>query len=192
MPPPCQTHRLHDLPVNRTLSTAAAALLLATLAACSSNSGSSSSNQQTSNGKAGSSATPAAGKPLDAGGAFTQISGKVSAAKLSGTVTAANDPNHLLGRPNQYTSKVTFTDSRIKASDVEGTERGDVERGGAVEVFGSPSDAQIRAKYIQDVTKSMPALAEYDYVHGTVLVRVSHYLTPSQAGQYKTAVDAIG
>ncbi|MER6572607.1 hypothetical protein ABT288_42225 [Streptomyces sp. NPDC001093] len=176
--------------MNRTtLTTAIAAALLASVTACSS--GSSSSSQHTSNGKAGASATPTAGKPLDASGAFTQISGKVASAKLSGTVTAANDPNHLLGRPNQYTSKVTFTDSRIKASDVEGTEKGDVDRGGAVEVFGSPSDAQIRAKYIQTVTKSMPALAEYDYVHGAVVVRVSHYLTPAQAAAYQAAANGL-
>ncbi|MGW1169691.1 hypothetical protein [Streptomyces sp. NPDC002550] len=176
--------------MNRTtLTTAIAAALLASVTACSS--GSSSSSQHTSNGKAGASATPAAGKPLDASGAFTQLSGKVASAKLSGTVTAANDPNHLLGRPNQYTSKVTFTDSRIKASDVEGTEKGDVDRGGAVEVFGSPSDAQIRAKYIQTVTKSMPALAEYDYVHGAVVVRVSHYLTPAQAAAYQAAANGL-
>jgi hypothetical protein len=45
-----------------------------------------------------------------------------------------------------------------------------------VEVFADASDAKARAEYIQNVTKSMSALAEYDYVHGTVLVRVSHYL----------------
>jgi hypothetical protein len=177
--------------VNKTLTTTAVAtVLLASLTACGS--GSSSSSQQTSNGKGGASAAPAASKPLTAGTAFMQISGKVASAKLSGTVTADNDPNHLLGRPNQYTSKVTFTDSRIKASDVEYTKPGDVDRGGAIEVFGSPSDAQIRAKYIQAVTKSMPALAEYDYVHGTAVVRVSHFLTPAQAAVYKTAANGLG
>lgn len=30
-------------------------------------------------------------------------------------------------------------------------------------------------------------LAEYDYVSGTVLVRVSHYLTPNQADDYEAA-----
>lgn len=133
---------------------------------------------------------PAASK-LDATNAFKQLSAAVSSAKLSGAVTADNDPNHLLGRPNQYTSKVTFTDSRIKAADVEYTKPGDVDRGGAVEVFGSAADAQARAKYIQAVTKSMPALAEYDYVHGSVLVRVSHYLTPDQAATYKGALDKL-
>jgi hypothetical protein len=106
-------------------------------------------------------------------------------------VTATNDPNHLLGRPSQYTSKVTFADTRIAAADVEGAEKGDVERGGALEVFADPSDAEARAKYIQAVTKSLPALSEYDYVHGTVLVRVSHYLTPTQAAEYKTAAERL-
>ncbi|WP_406458212.1 hypothetical protein OH768_28300 [Streptomyces sp. NBC_01622] len=132
-----------------------------------------------------------AAKPLTATSSFTKLSAAVSAAKQSGIVTAANDGNHLLGRPNQYTSKVTFTDSRIKASDVEGTDKGDVDRGGAIEVFADPADAKARAKYIQAVTKSMPVFSEYDYVHGTVLVRVSHYLTPTQAAGYKDALDKL-
>lgn len=174
--------------MNKTLTLTSTAILLAALAACSS--GSNTSDASDSAGKPGSTA-PAASKPLAADTAFTAISSKVTAAKLGGTVTAATDPNHLLGRPNQYTSKVTFTDSRIKAADVEGTQEGDVERGGAVEVFATAGDATARAKYIQAVTKSLPALAEYDYVHGTVLVRVSHYLTPEQAAGYKSAADGL-
>ncbi|MFB8183280.1 hypothetical protein ACFC8N_46385 [Streptomyces sp. NPDC055966] len=162
-----------------------AVILLAGLAAC----GPSDKPKAVDNGKAGSSAT--ASTPLTAQSAVQKIDASISSAKLSGTVTADNDPNHLLGRPNQYTSKVTFTDSRIKAADVEGTKPGDVDRGGAVEVFADPADAATRAKYIQAVTKSMPALAEYDYVHGTVLVRVSHYLTPAQASAYKKAADGL-
>jgi len=171
--------------MNKTLTTTAAALILcAGLTACSSTS-------PKANDDAGK-ASATGSQPLTATNALTQISAKVQDAKLSGTVTAANDPNHLLGRPNQYTSKVTFTDSRIKTADVEGTKEGDVERGGAVEVFATPADAAARAKYIQAVTKSLPALAEYDYVHGTVVVRVSHYLTPEQAAGYKTAADKLG
>lgn len=171
--------------MNRTLTTAtAAALLLVGLTACSS--------KASSSDNAGKPAKAAAAStPLTASTAFTKLAAKVPAAKLSETVTAANDGNHLLGRPGQYTSKVDFTDSRIKASDIEYTKKGDVERGGAIEVFGSPADAQARAKYIQAVTKSLPMLAEYDYVHGAVLVRVSHYLTPDQAGAYKTAADGL-
>ncbi|MFE4967327.1 hypothetical protein [Streptomyces sp. NPDC056660] len=164
--------------------TAIAALMLAGCSATSSN----------SSGDSGSPAKvdAAVSKPLTASTVFTKLSGTVASAKLSGTVTADNDPNHLLGRPNQYTSKITFTDSRIKTSDVEGTDKGDVERGGAIEVFGDGAGAQARAKYIQAVTKSLPALSEYDYVHGAVLVRVSHYLTPTQAAEYKTAANGLG
>jgi hypothetical protein len=169
--------------MNRTLTTVAVVLCAAGLAACSSNSTSSTDAN----------AKPAATKTVaTASAALTQITAKVPTAKLSGTVTAANDPDHLLGRPNQYTSKVTFSDSRIKASDVAGTAKGDVTRGGEIEVFADPASAAARAKYIETVTKSLPALAEYDYVHGAVLVRVSMLLTPAQAGEYKTAANGLG
>ncbi|MFD8420330.1 hypothetical protein [Streptomyces sp. NPDC059466] len=171
--------------MNRTLAaTAVTALLLGALTAC--NSGDNKADQG-ANGKDGG----ANGKALDAGAAFTELSGKVGSAKLSGTVTAENDPNKLLGRPNQYTSKITFSDSRISADDVTGTDKGDVSRGGAIEAFSSGADATARAEYIQAVTKGMPALSEYDYVHGTVVVRVSHYLTPKQAAVYKAAADGL-
>jgi hypothetical protein len=91
-----------------------------------------------------------------------------------------------------YTSKVTFTDTRMNAADVSGTDKGALERGGAIEVFAGPSDAKARADYIHTVTKSMSALAEYDCVHGTVLVRVSHYLTPDQAAEYEVAANGLG
>ncbi|MER5603936.1 hypothetical protein [Streptomyces sp. NPDC002265] len=146
-------------------------------------------------------ATGAAGKPaspmsqaarkLDAGDVFTQISAQISSAHLTGTVTAADDPNHLLGRPHQYTSKITFPDGRIKPSDVEGTDKDDVERGDAIEVFANAEDAQARAKYIQAITQSLPTLSEYDYISGAVLVRVSHYLPPTQAASCKTAADDL-
>ncbi|MFD6923218.1 hypothetical protein ACFV99_23825 [Streptomyces sp. NPDC059944] len=169
--------------MHRILATSVLAVLLVTaLTACSSNDsdGNSAGKSDTSNVK-----------PLDATQAFTELSTKVASAKLSGTVTAENDPNELLGRPHQYTSKVTFSDSRISADDLTGTDKGDVSRGGAIESFARAADAEARAKYIQSVTKSMSALAEYDYAHGSVVVRVSHYLTPKQAAAYKTATNGL-
>ncbi|MER6978913.1 hypothetical protein [Streptomyces carpinensis] len=133
----------------------------------------------------------AASSTLTAHDAFTKIAGTVSSAKLSGTVTAESDPNHLLGHPSKYTSKITFEDSHVAPGDVEGTRKGDVDRGGAIEVFGSRSDAKARAEYIQTVTKSMPALAEYDHLHGRVLVRVSHHLTPKQAAACKSVANEL-
>ncbi|MEV4438502.1 hypothetical protein AB0K09_05685, partial [Streptomyces sp. NPDC049577] len=107
------------------------------------------------------------------------------------TVTAESDKNHLLGRPGQYTSKVTFADSRVPKDDASVYKTGDVELGSAVEVFTTPQDAQARAQYVQTVSKSLPAFAEYDFVHGATLIRVSHYLTPQQAEDYRKAVDGL-
>ena len=170
--------------MNRTL-TAVAIVTCAALTACSSNSSSSSSTAKVK-------ATASKQAAVTASSAMTQIAAKVPTSKKSWTVTATNDADHLLGRPGQYTSKVTFTDSRIKASEVTDSSKGSVDLGGAIEVFASPANATARAKYIQTITQTMSALAEYDYVHGTVLVRVSHYLTPAQAAGYKAAADGLG
>ena len=129
---------------------------------------------------------------LDAAGVFKALAAAVPTAKQTGTVTAANDPNNLLGRPNEYTSKITFSDSRVPASDTQFLKAGDVQLGGAIEVFSAPADAAARTQYIQSVTKALPAAAEYDYQHGNVLVRVSHYLTPDQAKSYQAAVNKLG
>ncbi|MFJ5833548.1 hypothetical protein [Streptomyces sp. NPDC093089] len=183
------------------LSAATLVIALGALTACGSGSDQKNAGPESSEPKSTAAAsasaavdggTKPAGKPLTAGDAFTQLSARVSTAKLSGVVTEDNDPNHLLGRPNQYTSKITFTDSRIKAGDVTGADLGSVERGGAIEVFATTADAQARADYIGKVTKGMPMLVEYDYVSGPVLIRVSHYLTPTQAADYKAGAASLG
>ena len=102
-------------------------------------------------------------------------------------LTAASDPNHLLGRPGEYTSKTEFADSRITGEAGQG-----VAAGGSVEVFAGHAGAVRRARYIQAIVQADPALgAEYDYVAGAVLLRVSGQLTPAQARRYKTALAAI-
>lgn len=136
--------------------------------------------------------SPAAKQAVDATQAVAALAKAVGTAKAGETVTAENDGNHLLGRPGQYTSKAGFTDSRVKASDVDGLDPDDVQRGGAVEVFANAADATARAAYIQAVTKSLPPLAEYDFVHGTTVIRVSHYLTPTQAADYDKAAASLG
>ncbi|KQX47255.1 MULTISPECIES: hypothetical protein [unclassified Streptomyces] len=174
------------------LSAAALVIVLAATTACGS--GSDQKNDQPKNATTATAGVPTepTAKELTAGDAFKALSDKVASAKLSGVVTEDNDPNHLLGRPHQYTSKVTFTDARIKVDDVADAEPGSVGLGGAIEVFTTTADAQARADYIQNVTKGMPVLAEYDFVSGTALIRVSHYLTPTQAADYKTAAATLG
>lgn len=118
------------------------------------------------------------------------VVGKLKAAGLPiGKVfayTAATDPNHLLGRPNGYTSKVNFQDSRINTTDT--SDPTDSSNGGSVEVYPTPAGAKARADYIQSLGQSLPMLVEYDYLHGGILLRLSQNLTPDQAKQYKVAL----
>ncbi|WP_370078203.1 hypothetical protein [Streptacidiphilus sp. MAP12-16] len=136
--------------------------------------------------------TAEAAGSVDATHAMTQLAAKVHAAKQTSVVTEANDGNNLIGRPHEYTSKVTFKDTRIPASELQMETALDVEYGGSIEVFATPEDAAARAKYIQAVTAALPTAAEYDYVHGDVLVRVSRFLKPSQAKDYQAAANSIG
>ncbi|MFF7777510.1 hypothetical protein ACFZCG_24215 [Streptomyces tanashiensis] len=174
------------------LSAAALVIALGGLTACGSGGDQKNTEPNSTTAATVDPSTKPVAKPLTAGDAFTKLSATVSSAKLSGVVTEDNDPNHLLGRPNQYTSKITFTDSRIKADDVGGAEPGSVGLGGAIEVFKTAADAQARADYIQKVTQGIPMLIEYDYVSGTALVRVSHYLTPTQAADYQAGAASLG
>ena len=103
------------------------------------------------------------------------------------TYTAESDPNHLLGRPGKYSAKGSWTDTRVDPSRVQDTMPGNVDLGGSVEQFGSAADAQARMEYIVSVEKALP-FAEYDYVAGSALVRVSSALTPDQAKAYQAAL----
>lgn len=171
---------------------AVAAVLLPVLAACSGT---------TSTPKASGSHDTAPPSPtavatvtaadLTAEAVTTKLAAAVPGLKLIKAYTAANDPNHLLGRPGQYASKTAFSDPRVKPSDVSGEEHDAIDRGGSVEVYPTPAGAKARAAYIQRVTQALPSAAEYDFVHGGVLVRVSHLLTPAQAAAYKTAANAL-
>lgn len=126
--------------------------------------------------------------PASAEQVVATLTSKIPTVKLVKTYTAEDDPNHLLGRPNGYTSKTAFADSRVPADQLQGTPDDSTDRGGSVEVFSDAVGAKARADYIQTVTKSLPAAAEYDYQAGGVLVRVSHLLTPDQAKGYEAAI----
>ncbi|EOD63155.1 hypothetical protein [Amycolatopsis vancoresmycina] len=134
------------------------------------------------------SSTPAAA-PAPAASAdqvVAKLAGKIPTVKLVKTYTAEDDPNHLLGRPNGYTSKAAFADSRIPVDQLDGTAPDSTDRGGSVEVFADEAGAKARMDLVQAATKGLDP--EYDYVAGPVLVRVSHLLTPDQAKEYESAV----
>lgn len=103
--------------------------------------------------------------------------------------TAKTDPNDLLGRPNQYTSKVNFKDTRLKPDSL--ADDLDVQEGGSIEVFENKSDAIRRKEYIEGIGKGFSPFSEYTYREGTVLLRLSHRLLPKQAAEYEDALNGI-
>ena len=106
------------------------------------------------------------------------------------TYTADNDVNKLLGRPGQYNGKINFKDTRISSTN-QGANIS-VSDGGSIEVFANATDAQHRFAYIQAISTSGNALfAEYEYLDGVAILRISSQLTPSQASAYKAALKAL-
>lgn len=179
--------------MNRTLTLSAitcAALLALTGCASSTKA----STDAAPSGASTTTATAAAPAALNASQVMTKLAQLVPTAHESLVLTDATDPNNLMGRPNEYTSDVRFTDTRVPASDTAGMglSTGDVQFGGSIEVFPTAADATARANYIQAVTKALPSASEYDFTAGTLLIRVSHFLTPSQAADYQKAASEIG
>jgi hypothetical protein len=95
--------------------------------------------------------------------------------------TPSSDPNKLLGRPSQYTGKANFHDRRLRGRPFV------VDNGGSVETFANKRDASIRHRYLHAISTSSPLFAEYNYIEGTVVLRLSHILTPAQAKAYERA-----
>lgn len=98
---------------------------------------------------------------------------------LSGVVvyTATTDPNHLLGRQGEYTSKASWA----------GYANDNASGGGSIEVFANVADAQARLTYLQAFKP--PFGDGYDYLAGTALLRLSADYTPGQAQTIRAAFD---
>ena len=103
--------------------------------------------------------------------------------------TAETDPNHLLGRPNGYVSKVSFRDARVP---IGVTDRPiSVTDGGTIEVYPAPAGAKARFDYTQGLGAATPLLIEYGFLKGRVLLRLTDILTPTQADEYRAALESI-
>jgi hypothetical protein len=101
----------------------------------------------------------------------------------------STDPNHLLGRPGEYTSKVAWVDPDIPASEADPSDVGGIENGGGVEVFPTAAEAHVRAAYLYSTSQADPALGvEYDYLAGGVLLRLSGNLLPAEAAKWGKAI----
>jgi hypothetical protein len=119
------------------------------------------------------------------------LANEIGSARPSVVFTPETDPNKLLGRPNGYTSKASFTDARVDVAAVRDNEVGSVDQGGSVEVYADEAGAAARKKFIDDTMKAAPILGtEYSYVDGPILLRLSQALTPAQAAEYEAALHA--
>ena len=101
--------------------------------------------------------------------------------------TVETDLNELLGRPNQYTSKVQFADNRLSQEFVEENDA----VGGTVEVFENEKDMNNRKEYIESISSQASIFAEYTYSAGNALLRLDNELTPEQAKEYEEAFYSI-
>lgn len=162
---------------------------VASLAACGST--------ETENDGRAESSSPAAAEtseaaepavPANAAAVVTQLQDAGLPISETLAITETNDPNNLIGRPGQYTSKVVFADERTGVP-IDQTEPGN-EAGGSVEFFADADGARARADYIAGVQASMGPMAgvEYHYLVGPALVRVTGELPPSVAAEYEAAV----
>lgn len=136
-------------------------------------------------------APPVVAAPKDAKTVGDGLAQSVKSMKVTRVYTAADDPNHMLGRPNGYISKIAFTDDRVPASALDFQPADAVARGGSVEVYPDADGAKKRSEYLQGIGKATPLFGEYDYTSGSVLVRVSTVLTPDQAKEYEAATKKV-
>jgi hypothetical protein len=104
--------------------------------------------------------------------------------------TAKNDHYDLLGRPNHYTTKVNFTDTRLEPDPIA-DDKFDVQNAGSIEVFENKNDAIRRNEYVDSIGKGFSPISEYTYREGTVLLRLSQRLLSKQAAAYENALKDI-
>lgn len=152
-----------------------ALVLIVPFTACSQSSTGKKSNSTTAK-------TIAKPKPKTAQSVFDELKKKESAYMTDITVvTAENDPNKLLGRPNQYTEKISWKDNRSKDSQVDCS----------IELFKNKDDATTRKTYLQKIIKSMPIFTQYIDQKDNVLLRIDGVLTPDQAKEYTSIFDSM-
>jgi hypothetical protein len=97
---------------------------------------------------------------------------------------AETDPNSLLGRPGQYTIKVSWKDGRLTDS---------IDPVGTIEVFPDVESMQGRADYIEQIGQEASMLLQWVFTDertGAVL-RVSSDLTPDQAAEYEAWLQSL-
>ncbi|MBX6390187.1 MAG: PGRS family protein [Frankia sp.] len=104
---------------------------------------------------------------------------------------AATDPNHLLGQPNGYSSKIAFVDARTGINPATVTAPDPVEQGGSIEVFQDPAGASRRAQELRATSGQSQLLQEFTFQRADVVLRLSRYFTEADARAYEQALNAL-
>jgi hypothetical protein len=151
--------------------------------------GSSSSTSETPSAAPGTaSSSPAAPHPVSAAALARRLKAAGLPVRRMIVYTAVTDPNHELGRQGGYTSKVAWADPRAARQDA-GDQRGSIGLGGGIEVFPTAASAKARYQYLRGF---QPPFGDgYDYLSGAAILRLSQYLTPTQARAYKAAFSVV-
>jgi hypothetical protein len=171
----------------------AALLVLSFVPACSQPGAKTTTAPPPTSSPAGTRSEPRAQQSLNAEQLAARLKQAGVPLRTTKVYTAANDPNHQIGRPGGYTSKVAFVDGRVKRSEVHDDDPLSTDLGGTIEVFADPRAAKERSAYVQRSIKAMGGILthEYHYMSGGMLVRVSGLLTPSEAKAYEKALAQI-
>jgi hypothetical protein len=113
---------------------------------------------------------------------------------LTAAYTEATDPSGEMGKPHQYTSRSAFSDVHVrenpKWNEVAGSGPDVISCGGTIEVFATDDDAEAWVDAIDKQSQVLAGLIPRDHVlrKGRYVIRASHLLTASQAGEYKAAL----
>ena len=122
---------------------------------------------------------------ITAESSLTSLQEKISNVTSIVVYDEETDPNENLGRPGQYIGKADFFDDRM-----EDTE----DNAGTIEFFSSKSDCNDRYEYLcklSDPELGVFGVNQYIYKYDLAVFRVSFDLTPTQAEEYKAAMDEI-
>ena len=95
--------------------------------------------------------------------------------------------DELLGRPNQYTSKASFTVTTITDKDPNSVWYDYYD--GCIEVFETEEDLQKRYDSVKELLDSSPLIPQnYLYVNKNVLFRASYDVLPSEEKVYEELI----
>jgi hypothetical protein len=126
---------------------------------------------------------PAPKPPLTGDGAAAALRGSGLPVTDVRVFTAETDPNKLLGRPGEYTHKVSWQDTRTPGEGNDAT----------IEVFATADDLKRRKAYTEAIARTGGLFAQYVEANEArlALLRLPHDLTPDQAKGYRDWLAAL-